>query len=78
MWTRFKSIRTDIGKLKKDLKKGKSGSGSKPLTPLQQWKLKRYAFLEAFIKVRASDEIGKVSISQNNSVTIYALCCYVH
>jgi len=73
VWTRFKSIRTDYGKLKRELKEGKSGSGAKKLTPLQKWKVKRYSFLDAYIKVRASeDQLGKVSISQDN---LFLNCC---
>jgi len=61
VWTRFRSIRTDYGKLKKEAKKGKSGQGAKKLTPLQQWKVSRYRFLDAYIKMRTSEEeIGKV------------------
>jgi hypothetical protein len=33
VWTRFKSIRTDIGKLKKVTKKGKSGPPHKKMMP---------------------------------------------
>jgi len=78
VWTRFKSIRTDIGKLKKDAKKGKSGSAPKKLTPLQQWKVRRYAFLEAYIKVRAGEEeMGKVSISHNEFVTMRAKTFFI-
>lgn len=61
IWKRFVSIRTDLGKLKKQ---GKSGQGAKKLTQLQRWKLQRYAFLEAHMKPRTQgEEFRKVHAS---------------
>lgn len=70
VWRRFVSLRTDYGKLKGIVQKGKSGSGAPKWTPKQKWKLTRLQFLNPFIKRGSGpsgveEEIGKVSISQN-------------
>jgi len=71
---RFRSNRSDWGKLKDRVKGSASGSGAlKPLTVIQKWKVQNWAFLEPFIKRKknrqAQAEMGKVSI-RNNLQTI--------
>lgn len=64
IWSRFKSLRTDYGKIKAQLKKGKSGSGAKKLTQKQQWKLRAFQFLEPYSRKGACDtqdtELGQI------------------
>ena len=44
------------------IKQGKSGQGAKKLTQLQNWKIQRYAFLDAYLKPRKlGEEMGKVT-----------------
>lgn len=66
--TRFRSFRTDYVKLKRKVLKGKDKSGSSPvrLTRLQQFKLARGKFVDAFCRQGAcsqSQEMGRVSIA---------------
>lgn len=73
IYKRFRNIRTDYQKLREREAKGKSGSGSsKPFTPLQQWKLTRYAFLQPFYRgnkrLTSSQVLGSVSICKALSV----------
>ena len=72
IYKRFRNIRTDYQKLREREAKGKSGSGSsKPFTPLQQWKLTRYAFLQPFYRdkrLTSSQVLGSVSICKAFSV----------
>jgi len=69
---RFKSLRTDYGKLKK---LGKSGSGAKKLTSLQRWKLARFSFLEGHITPRSyAQELGRVSMGINLAVKLFLTC----
>ncbi len=59
---KFKSLRTDYGKLKK---LPRSGSGAKKLTNVQLWKLNRFRFLDAHITRRMhGQEMGMVCIKQ--------------
>lgn len=69
IWKRFVSLRTDYGKLKALIQKGKSGSAPVKWTPKQKWKLQRLQFLNPYIKRGTGpsgipEEMGKVSISQ--------------
>ncbi|XP_019639615.1 PREDICTED: uncharacterized protein LOC109481473 [Branchiostoma belcheri] len=58
--TRFQTMRTDYFKLKRKVA-GKSGQGQTKLTPLQDFKLRRYAFLDAHYRGKvASRELGSV------------------
>ncbi|XP_078618397.1 uncharacterized protein LOC144885996 [Branchiostoma floridae x Branchiostoma japonicum] len=58
--TRFQTMRTDYFKLKRKLA-GKSGQGQTRVTPLQDFKLRRYKFLDAHYRGRASStELGSV------------------
>ena len=75
IYKRFRNIRTDYHKLRERQAKGKSGAGiSKPFTPLQQWKLKRFAFLQPYYrgnkKITSSQVLGSVSISNDWSFFI--------
>ena len=73
---RFRSNRSDWGKLRDRPAKSASGSGAlKPLTTIQKWKLQNWAFMEPFIKKKnrqAQPEMGKVSI-RNNLQTMFSL-----
>ncbi|XP_011472611.1 uncharacterized protein LOC101174338 [Oryzias latipes] len=63
LWKRFVSLRTDYGKLLKVIRKDKSNSGAKKLTPKQQWKLRRMQFLDPHRKkagVDEEEELGNV------------------
>jgi len=63
--TRFRSLRTDFVRLKRELKllKSKSGVGAKKLTALQRWKLQRFNFLSAHCRpTKLPEELGRVSI----------------
>ena len=74
-WKRFVSLRTDYGKLRQQLRKGKSGSGAIRLTVKQKWKLSRLSFLDPFMRKSGAgtDEMGKVSICQDN-IKISVVC----
>ena len=67
IWKRFTSIRTHYGKLKNIKVSTKSGQATRKLTTLQQWKLQRFQFLDAYILPRSTctSEMGKVSIDVN-------------
>ena len=61
LWTRFKSNRTEHGRLRKKLHQ-KSGQGAQRLTLRQQFKLDRWSFLDAYQKPKSSQEqLGQVS-----------------
>jgi len=67
---RCRSNRTDYGKLSDRIRKAKSGSdaSSIALTPVQKWKLQRWAFVAPYIVKRRqhkASELGKVSICNN-------------
>ena len=65
IYKRFCNRQTDYQKLREREAKGKSGSGSsKPFTPLQQWKLKRYAFLQPILP--ASADTNRFLLGGNN------------
>lgn len=69
--TRFTSNRTDYGKIMRKRQKGKSGSGSKPLSSLQRFKLQAYSFLRSYYTPRTdSDTLGNVS----NLCTCFIIC----
>ena len=59
----FKSHRTEYVKLKK--MKNKSWSGKVSLTSLQQWKLERYQFLDPYCTTRVPQDLGWVSICED-------------
>lgn len=80
VWRRFLSLRTDYGKLRGMVQKGKSGSGAVKWTPKQRWKLQRMQFLNPFMKGAGSatqDEMGKVSISQNVNCILCSVIPYL-
>lgn len=63
---RYNSMRTEYKKLRDKIKTSKSGSEGQPPTEVMKWKVKRWAFLEPFIKGKKapfSQELGKVSIA---------------
>lgn len=63
---RFKSNRTEHGKLMNPKLSTKSGQGQKRLTEKQRFKLERYRFLDLHIKPRTEyEEMGKVKIYFN-------------
>lgn len=66
--TRFRTMRTDYFKLRAKQQKGKSGIGQTRLTPLQEFKLKRYSFLAPHYR-------GKCISSVFGSVGIFKFCC---
>ena len=72
VWKRFKSLRTDYGKIKALQKKGKSGSGAKKFTRKQQWKLRALQFLDPYSRKGVGNseetELGQVSSCQGNVV----------
>jgi len=72
IWRRFLSLRTDYGKLRGIIQKGKSGRAPPMFTPKQKWKLARLTFLNPYMKRGSGfscteEELGKVSISQNKT-----------
>ena len=62
LWKRFKTNRTDHGKLRARVKKAKSGLGQlRALTQRQIFKLNRYSFLDQYQKPRNETEtLGQV------------------
>ncbi|XP_066271169.1 uncharacterized protein [Branchiostoma lanceolatum] len=65
--TRFQTMRTEYFKLKRKVA-GKSGQGQTKLTPLQDFKLRRYKFLDAHYRGKASSrELGSVPQPQSSS-----------
>ncbi|XP_066279613.1 uncharacterized protein [Branchiostoma lanceolatum] len=65
--TRFQTMRTNYFKLKRKVA-GKSGQGQTKLTPLQDFKLRRYNFLDAHYRGKASSrELGSVPQPQSSS-----------
>lgn len=65
--TRYWSHRTDYGKLRRRVAESKTGGGGDDikLTPVQEWKVKRWSFIAPYIKKRRqhkATELGKVSI----------------
>jgi len=79
--TRFKSFRTDYVKLKKKVKdqQAKSGTSPKRLTRLQQFKMSRGKFLDAFCRQSATaQEMGPVSIDSTVSASACILTCCLY
>lgn len=60
---RFRNMRTDHIKLHNFVKSCKSGSKAKPLTTLQRFKLREYAFIQEHYRPRTKTlTVGSVSI----------------
>ncbi|CAH1266709.1 Hypp3538 [Branchiostoma lanceolatum] len=65
--TRFQTMRMNYFKLKRKVA-GKSGQGQTKLTPLQDFNLRRYTFLDAHYRGKASSmELGSVPQPQSSS-----------
>ncbi|XP_041355768.1 uncharacterized protein LOC121373293 [Gigantopelta aegis] len=62
--TKFRSHRTEYGKLKNRLKKRKSGGGKLVLTSLQKWKLRQYTFLDHFLSKQLEEDLGTIQGSE--------------
>jgi len=79
VWTRFTSMRTDYGKMKALIAKGKSGQAPIKWTPKQRWKLANLQFLNPYIKRGGSsgpeEEMGQVSTSQNKTEYKCSIMC---
>ena len=63
---RYTSIRTEYKKLRDKVRLSKSGGPRVDFTDMMKWKVRRWRFLDPYIKEKRSkfkQELGKVSIA---------------